>query len=206
MAFGDLVLSQDGLTVRRRRGRNDFTASQDVDSLTGTAEGGLLVTSRGSDFPTCFARSGYQVPNLEIFLDVACRLRERGSRSAPATPPPAATPATITPSSPPPQPASAEPASPASAPAPADHGRAVRDDEESPTDVPQLLALYVTFGVAAWAAWRLGTRQEVDGVGSVLLAAAGAALGGFFGAVFGLGLAAVCMAARKRWAGCWSNP
>ncbi|MET9550736.1 hypothetical protein ABZY36_36385 [Streptomyces sp. NPDC006627] len=206
VSFGDLVLSQDGLTVRRRRGRSDFTAWQDVDSLTGTAEGGLLVTSRGSDFPTYFARSGYQVPNLEIFLDVACRLRERGSRSTPATPPPAAAPATITPSSPPPQPVPAEPASPAAAPAPADNGRAVRDDEQSPTDVPQLLALYVTFGVAAWAAWRLGTRQEVDGVGSVLLAAAGAALGGIFGAVFGLGLAAVCMAAPKTVGGLLVEP
>ncbi|SDP72500.1 hypothetical protein SAMN04487981_13532 [Streptomyces sp. cf386] len=174
VSFGDLVLSQDGLTVRRRRGRDDFTAWEDVDSLSLTAEGDLLVTSRGSDFPTYFVRPGYHVPNLEILLEVARRLHARRSQAERAPAPP--TPATPTPTGP---------------------ASAARDDEESPSDVPELLALYVTFGVGAWAAWRLGTRQEIDGPGSALLAAIRAALGGFFGAVFGLGLAAALMVVPK---------
>ncbi|MDT0547764.1 hypothetical protein [Streptomyces lonegramiae] len=165
VSFGELALSQDGLTVRRRRGRDDFTTWEDVDSLSLTAEGDLLVASRGSDFPTHFARPGYQVPNLDIFLDVARRLHERRSPAARA-------PATPTPTGP---------------------ASAARDDEESPSDVPELLALYVTFGVGTWAAWRFGTRQEIDGPGPALLAAIRAALGGFFGAVFGLGLGAALM-------------
>lgn len=40
----------------------------------------------------------------------------------------------------------------------------------------------------------------------MLLAAAGAALGGFFGAVFGLGLAAVCRAAPKTVGGLLVEP
>lgn len=174
VSFGELVLSQDGLTVRRRRGRDDFTTWEDVDSLSLTAEGDLLVASRGSDFPTHFARPGYQVPNLEIFLDVARRLHERRSQAAraPATPTPAE-------------------------PTPIDPESAARDDEESTSDVPELLALYVTFGLGVWAAWRLGTRQEIDGPGSALLAAIRAAFGGFFGAVFGLGLAAALMAVPR---------
>ncbi|MBW5421635.1 hypothetical protein GKQ77_08650 [Streptomyces sp. BG9H] len=167
--FGDLVLSQGGLTVRRRRGRDDFTAWADVDRLSLTAEGDLVVTSRGSDFPTYFVRPGYRVPNLEIFLDIARRLHARSSRAA-------ATPAAAAPAAPPPEPSAA------------------RDDREPLIEVPELLALYVTFGVGAWAAWHLGTRQEIDGLGSALLAALRAAFGGIFGAVAGVGLAAAVMA------------
>lgn len=184
VSFGDLVLSQDGLTILRRRGRDDFTTWEDVDSLSLTAEGDLMVASRGSDFPTYFARPRYQVPNLEIFLEVACRLHE--GRSQPAPNPGTPTPAAPTPGTP--TPATPDPTGPASA---------ARDDEESPSGVPELLALYVTFGVGAWAAWRLGTRQEIDGPGSALLAVVRAAFGGFFGAIFGLGLAAVLMVVPK---------
>ncbi|MCL8016186.1 hypothetical protein [Streptomyces sp. AS02] len=169
VSFGELVLSQDLLTVQRRRGLDDFTTWEDVHSLSLTADGDLLIASRGSDFPTRFARPGYQIPNLEIFLDVARQLHERRSQAAPA-------PATPTPTGP---------------------ASTARDDEESPRDVPELLGLYVTFGVGAWAAWRLGTRQEIDGPGSALLAAVGAAFGGFFGAVFGLGFAAALLAAPR---------
>ncbi|QEV21260.1 hypothetical protein [Streptomyces alboniger] len=177
--FGELVLSRDGLTVRRRRGRDDFTAWEDVDSLSLTAEGDLVVTSRGSDFPTYFVRPGCQVPNLEIFLDLARRLRARRPRAAHAAAPP--TPETA---------ASDEPAStgPASAP---------RDEREPLIEVPELLALYVTFGVGAWAAWHLGTAQGIDGPGSALLAAVRGALGGILGAVAGIGLAAAVMAAPE---------
>ncbi|MEE1742786.1 hypothetical protein PUR49_40615 [Streptomyces sp. BE147] len=170
VSFGELVLSQDGLTVRRRHGRDDSTAWEDVDSLSLTAEGGLLVSSRGSDFPTHFVWPGYRIPNPDIFLDIARQLRASRPRAAP-------TPAAPTPTTPTPD----EPAS------------AARDDQESPDDVPELLGLYVTLGVGAWAAWRLGTRQEIDGLGSALLAAVSVVLGGFFGAVFGLGLAAAVM-------------
>ncbi|MFD8962452.1 hypothetical protein ACFV0W_37275, partial [Streptomyces anulatus] len=68
-AFGDLVLSRDGLTVRRRHGRDDFTTWEDVRSLELSPEGLLMVSSRGNDFPTHFMRYRYRIPNLEIFLD-----------------------------------------------------------------------------------------------------------------------------------------
>ncbi|WP_030789787.1 hypothetical protein [Streptomyces sp. NRRL S-920] len=182
--FGELVLSRDGLTVRRRRGRDDFTAWEDVDSLSLTAEGDLVVTSRGSDFPTYFVRPGSRVPNLEIFLDLARRLRARRPRTARAAPEPS--PETATPETA----ASGEPAPTGPAPAPG-------DDPEPLTGVPELLALYVTFGVGAWAAWHLGTAQGIDGPGAALLAAVRAALGGIVGAVAGIGLAAAVMAAPE---------
>ncbi|MEE1792795.1 hypothetical protein PUR28_18860 [Streptomyces sp. BE308] len=101
--FGESVLSQDGLTVRRRRGRDDSTAWEDVGSLSLTVEGSLLVSSRGSDFPTHFAWPGYRIPNLEIFLDMACQLLENRPQTAltPAGPTPEApTPAGTTPEAP----------------------------------------------------------------------------------------------------------
>ncbi|AZM56670.1 hypothetical protein DMA15_32215 [Streptomyces sp. WAC 01529] len=184
--FGDLVLSREGLTVRRRRGRDDFTAWADVVTLSLTAEGDLVITSRGSDFPTYFVRPRYRIPNLEIFLDIARRLHARGSRAA-------ATPAAPTPEPPtPPDPALSDPAP--SDPAPPDPAPAAGDDREPLIEVPELLALYVTFGVGAWAAWNLGTGHEIDGPGSALLAAVRAALGGIIGAVAGVGLAAAVMA------------
>ncbi|MEV5679820.1 hypothetical protein [Streptomyces sp. NPDC052179] len=198
--FGDLVLSQDGLTVRRRRGRDDSTAWEDVGSLSLTVEGSLLVSSRGSDFPTHFAWPGYRIPNLEIFLDIACQLRESRPQAAPAPAgptPEAPTPTGPTPTGPTPAaltPAALTPAAlTPTGPTPEVPTPATRDDAESPDDVPELLGLYVTFGVGAWAAWRLGTRFEIDGTGSALLAAVRVVLGGFLGAVFGLGLAAAVM-------------
>ncbi|MCX4966151.1 hypothetical protein OHA98_15145 [Streptomyces sp. NBC_00654] len=200
VSFGELVLSQDGLTVRRRRGRDDSTAWEDVDSLSLTAEGGLLVASRGSDFPTYFAWPGYRIPNLEIFLDIARQLRASRPRAAraPTVPTPTVpTPTVPSPTVPSPTVPTPDVPSPTvptpDAPTPTGPAPAARDDEESPDDVPELLGLYVTFGVGAWAAWRLGTRQGIDGLGSALLAAVRVVLGGFFGAVFGLGLAAAVM-------------
>ncbi|CAM5657764.1 putative protein OS=Streptomyces alboniger OX=132473 GN=CP975_30295 PE=4 SV=1 [Streptomyces alboniger] len=193
-AFADLVLSRGGLTVRRRRGRDDFTTWEDVVSLSRTSEGDLLVASRGSDFPTHFVRPGYRIPQMEIFLDVARRLHGLGSRAAdpPTAPDPIA-----------PDPAAPDPGAP-TAPAPAaDPHDSDSDsdgnggDEESPSDVPGLLALYVTFGVGAWAAWRLGTRQEIDGPVSALLAVLRAVLGALCGAVFGLVLSAALMAVPR---------
>ncbi|MFI8435275.1 hypothetical protein ACIGJO_16230 [Streptomyces sp. NPDC079020] len=205
VSFGDLVLSQDGLTVRRRRGQDDFTAWEDVDALSLTAEGCLLVASRGSDFPTRFVWPAYRIPNLEIFLDLARQLRESRPRAARA--PDAPSPDAPAPDEPAPDAPSPDGPAP-DAPTPTRPASAARDDEEPPEgegspddeaspDVPELLGLYVTFGVGAWAAWRLGTRQEIDGLGSALLAAVRVVLGGFFGAVFGLLLAAAVMIVPK---------
>ncbi|MGI5466293.1 hypothetical protein [Streptomyces sp. CA-132043] len=160
VAFGDLVLRQDGLAVRRRygRGRENFTSWEDVGSVALTDEGGLVVASRGNAvLPHC-VKPLYQMPNAEVFLDVARRLHES---MAPAAPVPAA-----------------------------------RDDEDL-SDTTALVGLYVTLGLAAWAAWRLATRNEIDGVGDVLLAVLGAVMGGVFGAVFGLGLAAAVAVAGR---------
>ncbi|MGY0021132.1 DUF6585 family protein [Streptomyces sp. YJ-C3] len=179
--FGDIVLSRDRLTVRRRRGRDDFTTWEDVDSLSLTAEGNLSITSRGSDFPTHYVKPRYQIPNLDIFLDLSGRLHGRRARAA-------HTPAAPTPTEPTPTPTLTPTPEPPPTP---------RDDEETTGDVPELLALYVAFGVGAWAAWRLGTRHDVDGLGSVLLAVCAAALGGVVGAAFGLVLAAAVMIAPR---------
>ncbi|MGY3678315.1 hypothetical protein [Streptomyces sp. TE33382] len=236
VSFGDLVLSRDGLTVRRRRGQDDFTAWEDVDALSLTAEGCLLIASRGSDFPTRFVWPAYRIPNLEIFLDLARQLRESRPRAARAPDAPSSdapapdapssdAPAPDAPSSDAPAPDEPAPDAPApdepapdapssdapapDAPTPARPASAARDDgespegegspddEASPDDVPELLGLYVTFGVGAWAAWRLGTRQGIDGLGSALLAAVRVVLGGFLGAVFGLLLAAAVMIVPK---------
>lgn len=153
--FGVLVVSRDGLTVRRRRGRDDFTTWRDVVSITVTDEGVLEVSSRGPDFPTHYVIPQYRVPHLEVLLAIAHRQR------------------------------TARPPAPAPAPAPAPTG-----DTEEPSDTADQLSWYVTFGLGAWAAWRLGSRQGVDGVGPVLMTVLAAVFGGFFGAVFGLGLAA----------------
>lgn len=182
--FGDILLSQAGLTVRRRRGQDDFTAWEDVDSLSLTDQGDLLIASRGSDFPTHFMRPGYQIPNLEILVDVARRLHTHGSR---------ATSDSTTPDSTPPDSTAPDSAGSASA----GSASAARDDEETPGDVPERLALYVTFGAGAWAAWRLGGRQDIDGPVSALLAVLRGTLGGLAGAVFGLGLSAALMAVPK---------
>ncbi|MFJ9127123.1 hypothetical protein ACIRJS_23830 [Streptomyces sp. NPDC102340] len=159
--FGVLVVSRDGLTVRRRRGRDDFTTWQDVVSITVTGEGGLEVSSRGPDFPTHYAIPQYQVPHLEAFLAIAHRQRIDRPPSAPA---------------------------PTAAPRPTP--TATDGDTEEPSDVADQLSWYVTFGLGAWAAWRLGDRQGVDGVGPVLMTILAAVFGGFFGALFGLGIAA----------------
>ncbi|MFI9031052.1 hypothetical protein [Streptomyces sp. NPDC053560] len=162
VAFGDLVLRQDGLAVRPRygRGQEHFTSWEDVGSVALTDEGGLAVAPRGNGFPPLCVRPLYRIPNVEVFLDVARRLHERG---APAAPTPA------------------------------------NDEEES--DTTALVGLYVTFGLAAWAAWRLATRNEVDGVGDLLLAVLAAVLGGVIGAVFGLALAAAPPVAGKMFLG-----
>lgn len=159
--FGVLVVSRDGLAVRRRRGRDDFTTWQDVVSITVTDEGGLEVSSRGPDFPTHYAIPQYQVPHLEAFLAIAHRQRTDRPPSEPA---------------------------PTAAPRPTP--TATDGDTEEPSDVADQLSWYVTFGLGAWAAWRLGDRQGVDGVGPVLMTVLAAVFGGFFGALFGLGIAA----------------
>ncbi|MBM7171986.1 hypothetical protein JQK87_27060 [Streptomyces sp. G44] len=193
--FGDLVVSRDRLTLRRRRGRDDYTAWEDVDSLSLTSEGYLYVTSRGSDFPTHFVRPRYQVPNLEIFLDMArhlCALGQRAART-PATPAPAAAPSPTGP-----EPTVRDDNADDNTDANADDGDGDDGGDAEPLiPVSELLSLYVTFGVAAYAAWRLGTRDEIDGLGSALLAAVRAALGGLIGAVLGLGLAAAVLALPK---------
>lgn len=173
VAFGDLVLSRDGLTVRRRRGQDDFTAWEDVRSLALSPEGLLMVSSRGSDFPTHFMRYRYRIPNLEIFLDLARRLHERAARPAPV-------PAPRTPHAPPPD-APVPDTPPPDARAPAGPPPAARDD-----GLRDLLAQYLTFGIGLWAAWRLGTREEIDGLGAALLAVVTAILGGIGGVLVGL--------------------
>ncbi len=176
-AFGDLVLSRDGLTVRRRHGRDDFTTWEDVRSLELSPEGLLMVSSRGNDFPTHFMRYRYRIPNLEIFLNLAHRLHHDAVRPTPAPAPPATDappapepPAPETPDTPPP-----------GARAPAGPAPAARDDE-----LLNLLTQYLTYGIGLWAAWRLGTREEIDGLGAALLAVVRAVLGGIGGVLAGL--------------------
>ncbi|MFD4337597.1 hypothetical protein ACFWPP_10460 [Streptomyces anulatus] len=204
-AFGDLVLSRDGLTVRRRHGRDDFTTWEDVRSLELSPEGLLMVSSRGNDFPTHFMRYRYRIPNLEIFLDLAHRLHRHALRPTPAQAPPA-TDAPPTPEPPTPEPSSPEPSAPETpttpdtpgpdapgpdtpppdardpdAQAPARPAPAARDDE-----LLDLLTQYLTYGIGLWAAWRLGTREEIDGLGAALLAVVRAVLGGIGGVLAGL--------------------
>ncbi|MFD7126033.1 MULTISPECIES: hypothetical protein [Streptomyces] len=219
-AFGDLVLSRDGLTVRRRHGRDDFTTWEDVRSLELSPEGLLMVSSRGNDFPTHFMRYRYRIPNLEIFLDLAHRLHRHALRPTPAPAPPA-TDAPRTPEPPTPEPSSPEPSAPETpttpdtpgpdtpgpdtpgpdtpgpdtpgpdtpppdardpdAQAPARPAPAARDDE-----LLDLLTQYLTYGIGLWAAWRLGTREEIDGLGAALLAVVRAVLGGIGGVLAGL--------------------
>ena len=151
VAFGDVVVNQDGLAVRRRYGQDEFTSWEDVTSLALTDENDLLITSRGIDFPSHYMKPLYQLPNAEVFLDVARGLHERTAQAAPASP---------------------------------------TGNGEDLSDTSALVGLHVTFGLAAWAAWRLGTRNEVEGVGDFLLAALGTVMGAVLGAVLGLGLAA----------------
>ncbi|MFJ9036774.1 hypothetical protein ACIRF8_09330 [Streptomyces sp. NPDC102406] len=80
VTFGQFVLSRAGLAVRRRHGRSDFTAWEDIDSLDTTDDGGLLISSRGNDFPTLFMGRQYQVPGLGVFLDVVGSLRARADQ------------------------------------------------------------------------------------------------------------------------------
>ncbi|QUI29728.1 hypothetical protein H9W91_01760 [Streptomyces alfalfae] len=213
--FGGILLSQAGLTLRQRRGQDDFTAWEDVDSFSLTDQGDLLITSRGSDFPTHFIRPGYQIPNLDILVGVARELHARASRTACAPiPPDSATSDATAPDSPatdattsastapdstaPDSTGAASPGSASSGSASSGSASAVRgDDDETPDDVPERLALYVTFGAGVWAAWRLGGRQDIDGPVSALLAVLRGALGGLVGAVFGLGLSAALMAVPK---------
>ncbi|WP_344322175.1 hypothetical protein [Streptomyces macrosporus] len=174
VTFGDLVLNQDGLTVRRKRGQDDFTTWEDVQSIS-LAGGFLWITSRSSDFPSPFTRPQYRIPNLEIFLDVSRRLHARRRRAAPVQ-------ASVPPRTSEPTRTNPAPDTPTTSSAPR--------DEERTSNESRLLGLYVTFGISAWAAWTLGARQEIDGQGSALLTVLAAVFGGFFGAVFGLGLAA----------------
>ncbi|MFD5640971.1 hypothetical protein ACFWIP_04145, partial [Streptomyces anulatus] len=194
-AFGDLVLSRDGLTVRRRHGRDDFTTWEDIRSLELSPEGLLMVSSRGNDFPTHFMRYRYRIPNLEMFLDLAHRLHRHALRPTPVPAPPATDappapepPAPETPTTPdaptPDAPGPGTPPPDARAPdarAPARPAPAARDDE-----LLDLLTQYLTYGIGLWAAWRLGTREEIDGLGAALLAVVRAVLGGIGGLLAGL--------------------
>lgn len=189
-AFGDLVLSRDGLTVRRRHGRDDFTTWEDVRSLELSPEGLLMVSSRGNDFPTHFMRYRYRIPNLEIFLDLAHRLHQNAVRPVPVPAPPATDappapepPAPETPTTPdaPTPDAPGPDTPPPDARAPDGPAPAARDDE-----LLDLLTQYLTYGIGLWAAWRLGTREEIDGLGAALLAVVRAVLGGIGGVLAGL--------------------
>ncbi|MFI9190740.1 hypothetical protein ACIG0A_15815 [Streptomyces californicus] len=243
--FGDLVLSRSGVTVRRGRGRDDFSAWQDVRSLELSPEGLLMVSSRGRDFPTHFMRYRYRVANLDLFLALSRQMHETAVRCAPgpaagtsepAPPTPARTPDAVpdspapdssapgssppepsTPGSSPPEPSTPgssapgssppEPSPPAPgstapvpvpvasrpgpvpaatvpagpSPAPARTAAAVPRDE-----VLDLLSHYLVLGMGAWAAWALGTRDEIDGVGVALLAVAKAVIGVIAGMLTGL--------------------
>ncbi len=86
--FGDLVLSRSGVTVRRGRGRDDFSAWQDVRSLELSPEGLLMISSRGRDFPTHFMRYRYRVANLDLFLALSRQMHENAVRCAPGLPVP----------------------------------------------------------------------------------------------------------------------
>ncbi|WP_406245034.1 hypothetical protein [Streptomyces anulatus] len=183
-AFGDLVLSRDGLTVRRGHGRDDFTTWEDVRSLELSPEGLLMVSSRGNDFPTHFMRYRYRIPNLDIFLDLAHRLHRHAVRRPTPVPAPPASDAPPAPGPPAPEtpeaPGPDTPPPDARAPArPAPP--ATRDDE-----LLDLLTQYLTYGIGLWAAWRLGTREEIDGLGAALLAVVRAVLGGIGGVLAGL--------------------
>ncbi|MFH8884355.1 hypothetical protein [Streptomyces californicus] len=72
-----------------------------------------------------------------------------------------------------PGPAPAATATARPSPAPARTAAAVPPDE-----VLDLLSHYLVLGMGAWAAWALGTRDEIDGVGVALLAAVKAVIGG----------------------------
>ncbi|ARF65580.1 hypothetical protein B1H20_32300 [Streptomyces violaceoruber] len=228
--FGDLVLSRSGVTVRRGRGRDDFSAWQDVRSLELSPEGLLMISSRGRDFPTHFMRYRYRVANLDLFLALSRQLHENAVRCAPgpaagtsepapptpvrtpdavpdsagpdsagpAWPPPGSSapgssapdPSTPAPGStapvpvpaasrPGPTPAATVPACPS--PAPARTAAAVPRDE-----VLDLLSDYLVLGMGAWAAWALGTRDEIDGVDVALLAVVKAVIGVIAGMLAGL--------------------
>ncbi|MFJ6888257.1 hypothetical protein ACIQRC_25895 [Streptomyces californicus] len=222
--FGELVLSRSGVTVRRARGRDDFSAWEDVRSLELSPEGLLMISSRGRDFPTHFMRYRYRVANLDLFLALSRQLHENAVRCAPgpaagtsepAPPTPVRTPDAVPdsagpdsagPDSPPPGSSAPEPSAPAPdstapvpvpaasrtgpapaatvparpSPAPA-HTAAVPRDE-----VLDLLSHYLVLGMGAWAAWALGTRDEIDGVGVALLAVVKAVIGVIAGMLAGL--------------------
>ncbi|MFF2602461.1 hypothetical protein ACFVVB_25685 [Streptomyces californicus] len=223
--FGDLVLSRSGVTVRRGRGRDDFSAWQDVRSLELSPEGLLMISSRGRDFPTHFMRYRYRVANLDLFLALSRQLHETAVRCAPgpaagpsepAPPTPVRTPDAVPDSAGPawpppgssapgssapdpstpapdstapvpvpaasqsgPAPAATVPAGPS--PAPARTAAAVPRDE-----VLDLLSHYLVLGMGAWAAWALGTRDEIDGVDVALLAVVKAVIGVIAGMLAGL--------------------
>ncbi|WP_411096110.1 hypothetical protein [Streptomyces sp. 020-2-3H-GM] len=238
--FGDLVLSRSGVTVRRGRGRDDFSAWQDVRSLELSPEGLLMISSRGRDFPTHFMRYRYRVANLDLFLALSRQLHETAVRCAPgpaagtsepapptpvrtpdavpdsagpdsagpdsagpAWPPPSSSaPDSSAPGSSPPEPSTPAPDSTAAvpvpaasrpgpapaatvpagpSPAPARTAAAVPRDE-----VLDLLSDYLVLGMGAWAAWALGTRDEIDGVGVALLAVVKAVIGVIAGMLAGL--------------------
>ncbi|MFF5874693.1 hypothetical protein ACIQ9M_07565 [Streptomyces californicus] len=223
--FGDLVLSRSGVTVRRGRGRDDFSAWQDVRSLELSPEGLLMISSRGRDFPTHFMRYRYRVANLDLFLALSRQLHENAVRCAPgpaagtsepAPPTPVRTPDAVPdsagpdsagPDSPPPGSSAPDPSTPAPgstapvpvpaasqsgptpaatapsrpSPAPARTAAAVPRDE-----VLDLLSHYLVLGMGAWAAWALGTRDEIDGVGVALLAVVKAVIGVIAGMLAGL--------------------
>ncbi|MDW4897189.1 hypothetical protein RB625_02155 [Streptomyces californicus] len=238
--FGDLVLSRSGVTVRRGRGRDDFSAWEDVRSLELSPEGLLMISSRGRDFPTHFMRYRYRVANLDLFLALSRQLHENAVRCAPgpaagtsepapptpvrtpeavpdsagadsagpASPPPGSSaPGSSAPVSSPPEPSTPEPSPPAPgstapvpvpvasrpgpvpaatvpagpSPAPARTAAAVPRDE-----VLDLLSHYLVLGMGAWAAWALGTRDEIDGVGVALLAVVKAVIGVIAGMLTGL--------------------
>ncbi|MFF7876182.1 hypothetical protein ACFZDM_18405 [Streptomyces californicus] len=233
--FGDLVLSRSGVTVRRGRGRDDFSAWQDVRSLELSPEGLLMISSRGRDFPTHFMRYRYRVANLDLFLALSRQMHETAVRCAPgpaagtsepapptpvrtpeavpdsagadsagpASPPPGSpAPDSSAPGSSPPEPSPPAPGSTAPvpvpvasrpgpvpaatvpagpSPAPARTAAAVPRDE-----VLDLLSHYLVLGMGAWAAWALGTRDEIDGVGVALLAVVKAVIGVIAGMLTGL--------------------
>ncbi|MFJ2022241.1 hypothetical protein ACIODW_00310 [Streptomyces sp. NPDC087897] len=205
VTFGDLVLNRTGVTVRRRHGRDDFTTWEDVRSLALSPEGLLMISSRGSDFPTHFMRYRYRVANLELFLGLAQRLHRHALQCPPQPLSAAAesTPDSPEPSAATPQPAPASPesapdtaASAPSAPAPAAAGTApatpvaARNAPAAPVlprdELLELLSRYLVFGMGAWAAWHLGTRDEIDGLGAVLPAALRAVIGAIGGVLAGL--------------------
>ncbi|MGW4255884.1 hypothetical protein ACWEK7_31095, partial [Streptomyces californicus] len=228
--FGDLVLSRSGVTVRRGRGRDDFSAWQDVRSLELSPEGLLMISSRGRDFPTHFMRYRYRVANLDLFLALSRQLHETAVRCAPgpaagtsepAPPTPVRTPDAVpdsagpdstgpdspspglpapdssAPGSSPPEPSTPAPDSTAPVPVPAASQSGPTPSRPSPApartaaavprdEVLDLLSDYLVLGMGAWAAWALGTRDEIDGVGVALLAVVKAVIGVIAGMLAGL--------------------